>query len=136
MQSILTGFVAWKCFKTRKNLTLMHRSNILDIFIRDHTWAFLLIFAVSLFATLSYELTDHLGEVALTWTYSVLGFCGYRLILNLRLEEHKGSGEDTFEDNSTGIQFSSVFGAPPSFTMAQNSQTSMAWRNNSSSAGG
>ncbi|KAF8516566.1 hypothetical protein BU17DRAFT_67393 [Hysterangium stoloniferum] len=98
MQSILTGFVAWKCFKTRENLTLMHPSNILDIFIRDHTWAFLLIFAVSLFATLSYELTDHLGEVALT------------LILNLRIEEHKGSGEDTFEDNLTGIQFGSLFG--------------------------
>lgn len=58
---------------------------ILKVFLRDHVWAFLLIFgkfrigdachvidrcscfiAISLFATLTYELTDYLGEVALT----------------------------------------------------------------------
>ena len=83
MQSILSILVVRRYIRTKSDGQLATPS-ILRVFLRDHIWAFLLIFskswiilyvftdsceytvAVSLWATLAYTLTDHLGEVALT----------------------------------------------------------------------
>ncbi|KAF8531924.1 hypothetical protein JB92DRAFT_2847579 [Gautieria morchelliformis] len=106
MQSILFVLLLGRYFWTREE-TRPGSSSVLGVFFRDHAWAFLLIFAVCLWATLSYELTDHLGEVALTWTYTVLGFCGSRLILNLRSAGREGKGGNaTFEDSE--LVFTSI----------------------------
>ncbi|KAF8587010.1 hypothetical protein K439DRAFT_1631137 [Ramaria rubella] len=59
-------------------------SHLLIIFVRDGAWAFAIIFAMLLWSTLAFELNPQKGEVALTWLLTGLGFCGSRLILNLR----------------------------------------------------
>lgn len=46
MQSILTLLVAGRYIKTRADTRTVHKP-ILAVFIRDHTWAFLLIFGKS-----------------------------------------------------------------------------------------
>lgn len=91
MQSILSVLVARKFIKTRMD-TPNSNPPLLLVFVRDNAWAFVLIFAVSLWATLAYETTAHLGEIAITWNYSILGFCGTRLILNLRSAATKDAG--------------------------------------------
>lgn len=78
---------------------------LLVVFVRDDAWAFLIIFAVSLWATLAYELTEHKGEVALTWHYSVLGFCGSRLILNLRSAGRNGTGVEATQHDLSELKF-------------------------------
>jgi len=107
MQSILSILVAKKFIKSRLDAQA-DSPPILVVFIRDHTWAFVLIFAVSLWATLAYA-TINQGEVALTWNYSVLGFCGSRLILNLRSAASDVTSTSVYEESD--IRFTSNLGS-------------------------
>ncbi|KIJ28035.1 hypothetical protein M422DRAFT_54782 [Sphaerobolus stellatus SS14] len=59
-------------------------ARLLSLFVWDHTWAFVAVFAVSLWSLIAWRLPGDKGGISLTWNYSVLGYCGTRLILNLR----------------------------------------------------
>ncbi|KIJ22593.1 hypothetical protein M422DRAFT_786403 [Sphaerobolus stellatus SS14] len=108
MQSFLSILVVIRYYKTQINGQTTGQRAIINVFVRDHLWAYMLVFAISLFATLSYELTTHLGETALTWTYTTLGFVGSRLILNLKSEGRTRMITETFDDSSEEVKFSSV----------------------------
>ncbi|KAF8578431.1 hypothetical protein K439DRAFT_1529160 [Ramaria rubella] len=74
VQGTLSILIAARFIKTRLNAQIGDPP-LLKVFVRDHTWAFVLIFAVSLWTVLAYQLTIDQGEIAITWFYSVLGFC-------------------------------------------------------------
>jgi len=101
VSSLITGKFIWSRLDAQTS-----SSPLLVVFIRDHVWAFLLIFAVSMWSTLAYQLTIYDGQVALTWNYSVLGFCGSRLILNLR-EAAYASDNSPLEAEISDIKFKS-----------------------------
>ncbi|KAF8529366.1 hypothetical protein JB92DRAFT_2861729 [Gautieria morchelliformis] len=82
-ESILFLLVVYQFIQTKRHAEI-GSPHVLIVFVRDGAWAFSLIFAFLLWSALSYELTPVKGDVALTWVFSVLGFCGPRLILNLR----------------------------------------------------
>ncbi|KAF8586106.1 hypothetical protein K439DRAFT_1632025 [Ramaria rubella] len=81
--SILFLLVAVRFVQTKLQAEL-DSPHVLVVFVRDGAWAFTMIFASMLWGTLAFELTPIKGDIALTWLFSVLGFCGSRLILNLR----------------------------------------------------
>ncbi|GJJ09806.1 hypothetical protein Clacol_004030 [Clathrus columnatus] len=118
MQTTLSILVAWKVLRSGS----FTGNRLLTIFVRDHLWAFLMIFGVAFWATLAYELTDDLGETALTWTYSVLGFAGTRLVLNLR--GYTESTDEVLTSEISEINFSSVPPAPSSSPYIQTSDSS------------
>jgi len=103
MQSILFGLVAIKFLRNRMD-TQTKSAPLILVFVRDDAWAFLLIFAVSLWATLAFEVKNQ-GDIALTWHYSVLGFCGSRLILNLRSAGQDGTGVDFMQETMSDLRF-------------------------------
>ncbi|KIJ53735.1 hypothetical protein M422DRAFT_241979 [Sphaerobolus stellatus SS14] len=82
-QFILFVLLIAKFFHTKWNTTLS-TPHLLAIFVRDGAWAFALIFAALLWAAAAFKSSTQEGDIALTWLYSVLGFTGSRLILNLR----------------------------------------------------
>jgi len=83
VQSILFMLVAIKTIQTAIRESI-HHQHLLVVFIRDGAWGFALIFAGLLWAALSTSHDLQKGEMALNWSYSLAGFCGSRLILNLR----------------------------------------------------
>lgn len=76
---------------------------LLVIFVWDGTWAFTVIFAVLLWANLAFRLSVNNGIVALTWVYAICGFCGSRVMLNLRLAAWKSI--NLTEGTSMELQF-------------------------------
>jgi len=99
-ESILFMLVAARFIQTKLHAEI-DSPDVLIVFVRDGAWAFTLIFGVLLWSTLSFELTPVKGDVALTWLYSVLGFCGSRLILNLR----GAAAERTALTDDEGLEF-------------------------------
>jgi len=83
-QSFLFGLVAAKFIFTKSQITQSPR--LLVVFVRDGAWAYALIFAGLLWATLAYTLSpvSEKGNIALIWFHSILAFSGPRMVLNLR----------------------------------------------------
>jgi len=81
--SILFFLVTVKFVQTRWNAGV-DSPHVLIVFVRDGTWAFAVLFGINLWMCLSFKSSAQQGDISLTWSYSVLGFCGSRLVLNLR----------------------------------------------------
>ncbi|KAF8578643.1 hypothetical protein K439DRAFT_1663628 [Ramaria rubella] len=86
IETIMFIMVLARFIYTRFNTKTQARSHMLYVFIRDGAWAFTLVFGTFLWTALSYRLNPEDGDIAVTWLFSVLGFCGSRLVLNLRAE--------------------------------------------------
>ncbi|KIJ54684.1 hypothetical protein M422DRAFT_24590 [Sphaerobolus stellatus SS14] len=87
-QAILFLLLIYKFIHTKLKTTIS-TSRLLTVFVRDGAWAFVIIFAILLWNQLAFIINPQGGEVALGWLFSVFGFCGTRLVLNLRVAADK-----------------------------------------------
>ncbi|KIJ51933.1 hypothetical protein M422DRAFT_243506 [Sphaerobolus stellatus SS14] len=72
--------VVARYLKTRSS----HSPRFMSIFVYDHVWVFIAVLAVSIWSIIAWRKPGANGQISLTWNYSVLGYCGSRLILSLR----------------------------------------------------
>jgi len=78
--------------------------HLLAVFIRDGAWAFMLIFAAFLWCTLEFQLSLQKGDVPLTWIYSILGFSGSHLVLNLRVAAQERTHWQPTQDDGAELK--------------------------------
>lgn len=100
-QSILLLLVLAKFIRTRHSG--VGRQPLLTVLIRDGVWAYILIVAFVLSNALVFKFSPGNGDITGTWFYSVVGFCGSRLILNLRKAAYEG--RPTTSETSLEFEF-------------------------------
>jgi len=102
-ESILLALVIIRVAKTR-NAGMGTTPHVLTVFVRDGIWGFTVIFATVLWIVAAFGRSPEQGEIALTWWYSMMGFCGSRMVLNLR-SLAKERTPDTVYDTGIELDF-------------------------------
>jgi len=104
-ESLLFLLVIIKFFPTQKSE--IWSSHLLRVIIRDGIWVFALLFANILWSALAFQFSPEKGQIAVTWLWSVMGFCGTRLVLNLRSVGRDGMMSTTYETGGMELSFMS-----------------------------
>ncbi|OBZ76659.1 hypothetical protein A0H81_03308 [Grifola frondosa] len=82
-ETILFALTLVKFFRHARHC--IGKRSLMNVFMRDGTWAFALIFVAMLLNTLMYQLNHSpLAGICFNWAMSVMSFAGSHLILNLR----------------------------------------------------
>ncbi|KAI3621284.1 hypothetical protein WG66_014527 [Moniliophthora roreri] len=81
---------------------------IVKLLMRDGTWAFFVLFIIIVAQSSLYGLENHaFAGILYSWTLTLYGFCGYRILLNINHLTRRPHHADTSGTISNSMQFTS-----------------------------